>query len=970
MYDLLCEYFGSDAVEGVFFLLLLVPIIGWRIAVAFEGKAVLGFWKAHVQSLGRVGISLGICCILFFAYSTQKDEQQQAQQQVVVELFTSISEALGSLGETILRNYLTPEEKKSRLLPVGLATNDTAWVAESQCVTSQVREAWQRVPIRRAAFRQQLPFPVSIAGNSYEEVFISSSGVIGFDAPKGSEITREMPYEEAADHVYLALLWGRIDFKPRLGSKMWCGVKTNGNFVASYDTVFVDGDTNSIAKVQVEFIAGGDMILRYADLPTCSTNAHVAGFQNLDGGWTLPFDNIRSNTAIYLKSFGQLDLNVEDSDTDGDGISDYYELYPTNSASITDPCNPDTDHDGLNDGWEVRHGFDPSVSGGTWEDPDSDGRPNVMESYMDTDPFVAEGTPDCLTADEDKASITFTLAGSLAENAFAVLWFDGTALPFSVSNTAWTVHFPTNALNEGRFDAPEAYTAGLVISNANRMLLVDPSGVISSTTPPVSGPHSGTFWMGYVDFSVTPLSSLVHRWDSHILFTAVPDSALSSISSGAFINWTATYGEVSSPTGWVSVFSPYFQEDGYASVNVADVVAYSGSSEFPDTYVSSTGKVDICNGHIDLSLNATPNFSPHLGETNTVVIAAAMHNCNHYVTPGEGCTFEIELMRETTNGWQHVAWLDADPGAVGKQNAFTITNGWQETTLLWDGIATENAAQTTSPDVFTQGAQPFNRVFSAVTSGKPLPPPFYTIITRIRKNDTIYAQASQTVYVPQVVKIQWDEDVVLCLAAPDYDPRPPTPPEATLYSGTNTQAIIDQLGSLPSSLPSLYPSGVNILFTTNSVSADCCKVVSIKVKTLTGGSEVGESWNLKNNFPNKSAAGAANVYVQNIRDAIARSCSGYLSLRDSSQYISAIPVQSQHYFNYIANTIAHEVAHELGLVMPMYLNGSPSRQHNSETNPLAMMQWSASSLHNSQAIPSLVWTSLEQDYLNFILPLP
>ena len=970
MYDLLCNYFGSDAIEGFCVLLLAVPLIGWRIAVALERKRVPGFWKAHVRSLGRTGISLGICCILYLGYATQKDEQQQEQLQAVVEVFTSISEGVVSFGETILRNYLTPEEKKSRLLPVGLATNATGWVSESQCVTSEVREAWQRVPIRRAAFRQPLPFPMPVGDNSYEEVFISSSGIIGFDSPKGSELTRGMPCEEAADRVYLALLWGRNDFKPRLGSKMWYGVKGDGNFVASYDTVFIDGDTNAIAKVQVELIDNGDMILRYKDLPPCVTNAHVAGFQNLDGGWTLPSENIHSNNAIYLKAFGPLDLTVEDSDTDDDGISDYYELYPTNSVSMTDPCNPDTDHDGLKDGWEVRHGFNPAEAVATWEDPDSDGRPNIMESTMDTDPYIADGTPDCLTADEGKASVTFTLAGSLAENDFAALWFDGTALPFSASNTAWTVYFPTGALYEAHFDAPVAYTAGVTVSNANRMFIFDPSGVISSSTPPVPGSRSGSFWMGYVDFSVSPLSSLVHRWDSHILFTAEPDSALSSLADGAFINWTATYGEVSSQTGWVTVFSPFFEDDEYASVSVADVVAYSGSSDVPETYISSTGRVDICNGHIDLSLNATPNFSPHLGETNTVQIAAAMHNCNHNLTPGEGCTFEIELMRETTSGWQHVAWLDADSGTAGRQDAFTITNGWQGTTILWDGIATESAAQSTSPDVFTQGTQPFNRVLPSVTSGKPLPPPFYTLFTRIRKNDTIYAQASQTVYVPQVVKIQWDEDVVSWLAAPDYDPRPPYPPEATLYSGTNTQAIIELLGSLPSSLPSLYPSGVNILFTTNSISSECCKVVSIKVKTLTGGSEVGESWNLKNNFPNKSAAGAANVYVSNIRDAIARSCSGYLSLRDSSQYISAIPVQSQHYFNYIANTIAHEVAHELGLVMPMYLNNSPNRQHNSETNPLAMMQWSTSSLHNTQTIPSLVWTSLEQTYLNFILPSP
>jgi hypothetical protein len=969
MYDLLCSYFDPDAVNLCFFLLLIAPLAGWKIASAIRGNGVTCFRRRLRRNWLAIGGSVGLLFCVIMGYTAQKDSQQQA----IIELFSPVTEALASLGESFsnLRNYLTPEEKKSRLLPVGLATNATAWVAESQCVTSQVREAWQRVPIRRAAFRQTLPFPVSVGDHSYDEVFISSSGVIGFDAPKGSELTRGMPYEEAADHVYLALLWGRIDFKPRLGSKMWCGVKEDGNFVASYDTVFIDGDTNAVAKVQVEFIANGDMILRYSDLPLCATNSHVAGFQNLDGGWTLPFDNIRSNTALYLKSFGPLDLTVQDSDTDGDGISDYYELYPTNSASITDPCNPDTDHDGLNDGWEVRQGFDPAASGGTWEDPDSDGRPNVMESYMDTDPFVADGTPDCLTADEDKASVTFTLAGSLSDDAFAVLWFDGTALPFSVSNTSWTVHFPTNALYEARFDAPEAYASGLAVSNANRMLLVDPSGVISSTTPPVSGSHSGTFWMGYVDFSVTPLSSLVHRWDAHILFTAEPDSALSPLSSGAFINWTATYGEVSSPTGWVSVFSPYFQEDGDASVNVADVVAYSGSSEFPDTYVSSTGKVDICNGHIDLSLNATPNFSPHLGETNTVVIAAAMHNCNHYVTPGEGCTFEIELMRETNNGWQHVAWLDADPGTAGKQNAFTITNGWQETTLLWDGIATENAAQTTSPDVFTQGTQPFNRVFHSVTSGKPLPPPFYTIFTRIKKNDTIYAQASQTVFVPQVVKIEWDEDVVALLASPDYYPEPPEPPEVTIYHGTNTESIVEMLQALPELVSSAYPTGVNVRFTTKSTATDSAKVVSIKRKdALNKALGFGVSYSGRANFPNNRPSGTAEIFTGRMREEIRISCSNYIGLTNAAQYISSIPVQSIQYINCIANTIVHEVGHEFGLLMPMYLNRKKSDMHNTEKNPLAIMNQTASTLHYIQEPSEFYWLSVETQYLEFILPTP
>jgi hypothetical protein len=516
MYDLLCEYYGSDAIEGLFILLLAVPLIGWRIAVAMEGKAVPGFWKAHVQSFGRVGISFGICCILFFGYSTQKDEQQQEQRQAVIELFTSISEALGSLSETILRNYLTPEEKKSRLLPVGLATNDTAWVAESQCVTSQVREAWQRVPIRRAAFRQTLPFPVSIGGNSYNEVFISSSGVIGFDAPKGSEITREMPYEEAADHVYLALLWGRIDFKPRLGSKMWCGVKEDGNFVASYDTVFIDGDTNAVAKVQVEFIANGDMILRYSDLPPCSTNAHVAGFQNLDGGWTLPFDNIRSNTALYLKSFGPLDLTVQDSDTDGDGISDYYELYPTNSISLTDPCNRDSDGDGLMDGEEVSlYATDPGAFSS-----DASGQGDLWRVLGG---LGAEDAPYTNAAPSGSLGIltVTTLLENAPTNGGAVLRIADQYIPVLPGTTLVSrIAVPRDATNLfilARGVNCDNAIARITLESSTFTKIRDPSGALSGsfTLSPSCVTASGTVLMPY--YAITPEFICFHSPTSSVL---------------------------------------------------------------------------------------------------------------------------------------------------------------------------------------------------------------------------------------------------------------------------------------------------------------------------------------------------------------------------------------------------------------------------------------------------------------------
>ena len=198
-----------------------------------------------------------------------------------------------------------------------------------------------------------------------------------------------------------------------------------------------------------------------------------------------------------------------------------------------------------------------------------------------------------------------------------------------------------------------------------------------------------------------------------------------------------------------------------------------------------------------------------------------MRNCAHDVTPGEA-HLEVELMRGTINGWQHVAWLDADPGAPGRQDAVVITNGWQGVTLRWDGVATEGAAPATSPDVFTQGVQPFNRVLPAVTSGKPLPPPFHTLFARIRKNDTVYAQASQRVYIPQVVKIQWDAAAVNLFKQDLYSDG--SEPFIRIYHTTN-HAADAAIASLPGLVQELFPTGVNIRVTTNSVIGDYKNVV-------------------------------------------------------------------------------------------------------------------------------------------------
>jgi len=99
-----------------------------------------------------------------------------------------------------------------------------------------------------------------------------------------------------------------------------------------------------------------------------------------DPGTDVPADTVAETTM--------------DTDTDGDGISDYYEI----NVYATDPGLWDTDGDGLSDGDELlTTGSDPFV----W-DTDGDGLGDGDERAAGTDPLTAdEPTPDATGLDGD-----------------------------------------------------------------------------------------------------------------------------------------------------------------------------------------------------------------------------------------------------------------------------------------------------------------------------------------------------------------------------------------------------------------------------------------------------------------------------------------------------------------------------------------------------------------------------------------
>ena len=201
------------------------------------------------------------------------------------------------------------------------------------------------------------------------------------------------------------------------GTNRYLVVQYNG--VCPYDNRTRQGATNSVSwQLAVPFGDADRMYIRYSNqIGTTDGRESSVGYQDFNGSRKVSYcyreagkicscgsvafavgtntdplnaDTLGEGEGDYAIYQSQVDPSTHDADDDG--LPDAEER-----AMGTNLLNADTDGDGMTDGWEVQYGFNPCVAADANGDADNDGVSNLEECHHGSNPHSADTDGDGLS---------------------------------------------------------------------------------------------------------------------------------------------------------------------------------------------------------------------------------------------------------------------------------------------------------------------------------------------------------------------------------------------------------------------------------------------------------------------------------------------------------------------------------------------------------------------------------------------
>ncbi|KPW04550.1 M4 family metallopeptidase [Pseudoalteromonas sp. P1-8] len=194
------------------------------------------------------------------------------------------------------------------------------------------------------------------------------------------------------------LLANKPEWDPRKAFQIM--LYANQNYWVN-STDFIDGACGAINSAIDLGYKTNDVVDAFNTVGVVCNNIQFIDNDNdgMDDNWELLYSLDSSDPT---DAAGDLDddglTNLEEyrlnslpnnSDTDGDSLTDYQEHHEY-QTSLT---NPDSDNDKMTDGWEVNFALDPLDSADAESDLDNDSFTNLIEFLLGSDPSDADSTP-------------------------------------------------------------------------------------------------------------------------------------------------------------------------------------------------------------------------------------------------------------------------------------------------------------------------------------------------------------------------------------------------------------------------------------------------------------------------------------------------------------------------------------------------------------------------------------------------